>query len=110
MKILDLYNFLSIDTKIELLELLKNDKDMIRQKGNIKLSEWLEIIENKEISVRLFNCLKSLTMGYMHPYVSRDIGINDIEEINIMVIRNAGKSCWKEFVKLRKEYNESLTK
>ena len=104
--ILQLYNFLSIDTKLKLLELLNNDLDLIRRRDNIKISEWLEIMQDKKMSMRLYNCLY-----FASRYDDwRDKRINDIEEMDIMNLRNAGKKCWEEFEKLRQEYNESIKK
>jgi hypothetical protein len=104
--ILQLYNFLSIDTKLKLLELLNNDLDLIRRRDNIKISEWLEVMQDKKISVRLYNCLHFASRfdGW------QDKRINDVEDMDIMNLRNAGKKCWQEFEKLRQEYNESIKK
>lgn len=104
--ILQLYNFLSIDTKLKLLELLNNDLDLIRRRDNIKISEWLEIMQDKKMSVRLYNCL---SRGSRYDDI-RDKAINDIDEQDIISIQNAGKKCWEEFEKLRQEYNESIKK
>jgi hypothetical protein len=101
MNILQLYNFLRIETKIELLDLLNNDAEVINFNHNIKISEWLEIMKYKDISIRLYNSLYS---------ACRDIKINDIDKMDIMRLRNAGKKCWQEFVKLREQYNESIKK
>jgi hypothetical protein len=104
--IIQLYNFLSIDTKLKLLELLNNDLDLIRRRDNIKISEWLQIMQYKNMSVRLYNCL---SRGSRYDDIW-DKGINDIEEMDIMNCRNAGKKCWEEFEKLRQEYNKSIKK
>jgi hypothetical protein len=104
--ILQLYNFLSIDTKLKLLELLNNDLDLIRRRDNIKISKWLDIMQDKNMSVRLYNCL---FRGSRYCDIW-DKGINDIEEMDIMNLRNAGKKCWEEFEKLREEYNQSIKK
>jgi DNA-directed RNA polymerase alpha subunit len=104
--ILELYNFLSIDTKLKLLELLNNDLDLIRRRDNIKIREWLDIMQDKKMSVRLYNCL---CRGSRYDDI-RDKGINDVDEQDIISIRNAGKKCWEEFEKLREEYNESVKK
>lgn len=104
--ILQLYSFLSIETKVKLLELLNNDSDLIRRRDNISIHEWLYIMKDKNISVRLYNCLfNSDRYDDIHGKL-----INDIEEMDIMKLRNAGKKCWEEFEKLREEYNESIKK
>jgi hypothetical protein len=106
MNILQLYNFLSIETKIELLDLLNNDEGVINFKYNIKISEWLETMRDKNMSVRLYNCLYSASRYDR----LRDTRINDIDEYDIMVLRNAGKKCWQEFERLREEYNGGVKK
>jgi hypothetical protein len=106
MNILQLYNFLSTETKIELLDLLNNDDKVINFKNNIKISEWLETMHDKNMSVRLYNCLYSASRYDR----LRDKRLNDIDEIDIIVLRNAGKKCWQEFEKLREEYNGGINK
>jgi hypothetical protein len=50
MNIFQLYNFLSIENKIELLDLLNNDEEVIIFNHNIKISKWLEMMKYKNIS------------------------------------------------------------
>jgi len=104
--ILQLYNFLSIDTKQQLLKLLNNDLDLIRRQHNISFQDWLEIVEEKDMSVRLRNCLY---FGRKDEDL-KEKSINDIDKEDIISIRNAGEKCWIEFEKLRQEYNESIKK
>jgi hypothetical protein len=106
MNIFQLYNFLSIENKIELLDLLNNDAEVISFNHNIKISEWLKMMKDKDISMRLYNALYS---AYCYNDL-RDIRINDIEKMDILSRKNAGKKCWQEFVKLREEYNGSIKK
>ena len=105
MNIFQLYNFLSIENKIELLDLLNNDAEVISFNHNIKISEWLEMMKYKDISIRLYNCLYSFSCHNL-----RDIRINDIEKMDILSKKNAGKKCWQEFEKLREEYNATIKK
>ena len=106
MNILQLYNFLSIQTKIELLDLLNNDAEVINFNHNIKISEWLKIMKDKDISMRLYNSLYSS----LHYHNLRDIRINDIDKMDIITLRNAGKKCWQEFEMLREQYNANIKK
>jgi hypothetical protein len=106
MNIFQLYNFLSIENKIELLDLLNNDEEVIIFNHNIKISKWLEIMKYKDISIRLYNCLYSVSCSHN----LQDIRINDIEKMDILSKKNAGKKCWEEFQKLREEYNQSIKK
>jgi len=105
MNIFQLYNFFSIENKIELLDLLNNDEEVIIFNHNIKISEWLEMMKYKDISMRLYNCLYSFSCHNL-----RNIRINDIEKMDILSKKNAGKKCWEEFQKLREEYNQSIKK
>jgi len=105
MNIFQLYNFFSIENKIELLDLLNNDEEVIIFNHNIKISESLEMMKYKDISMRLYNCLYSFSCHNL-----RNIRINDIEKMDILSKKNAGKKCWEEFQKLREEYNQSIKK
>lgn len=104
--ILQLYSFLSIETKVKLLELLNNDSDVIPNPYNITFQDWLHIVEEKKMSVRLYNCLY---FGRKDKDL-KEMPINDIDKEDIISIRNAGVKCWQEFEKLRQEYNESIKK
>lgn len=104
--ILQLYNFLSIETKIKLLELLNNDSDVIPNPANITLRDWLDTMQERKMSLRLYNCLYFPTR---HDYMYEK-RLNDIDKEDIISIQNAGVKCWQEFEKLREEYNESLKK
>ena len=82
-----------------------NAEEVIIFNHNIKISEWLEMMKYKDISMRLYNCLYSFSCHNL-----RDIRINDIEKMDILSKKNAGKKCWEEFQKLREEYNQSIKK
>ena len=104
--IIQLYSFLSIETKVKLLELLNNDSDVIPNPANITLKDWLYTMEERKMSVRLYNCL----YFYTHHNDMYEKRLNDIEKKDILSMANAGVVCWREFEKLREEYNESIKK
>ena len=94
---------------MELLSLLNNDEEVICKKDNINIKDWLETMSAKDISVRLFNCLRTLSNSRIWNE-SSERGIYDLEKIDIMNMKNAGKGCWIEFEKLRENYINSIKK
>jgi hypothetical protein len=104
-----LYRFLSIDDKMELLCLLNNDEEVIYKKDNINIKDWLDTMSIKDISVRLFNCLRTLSNSRNWNESSKR-GIYDLEKIDIMTMENSGKVSWIEFEKLRENYKNSIKK
>jgi DNA-directed RNA polymerase alpha subunit len=110
MKYLDIdlfYSLLTIDGKRALLELLEKDEELrIENYKEIEIKKWLEIEWVKQrSSVRLYNAIfhASFSDGRLFNKF-----LNDVDKEDVMGIRNFGEKSWKEFEKLRDEYNEAL--
>lgn len=91
MNITNLFYCLSPDEKKELKRLLDIQEAYDRkEQGTITIAEF---IRDKEVSIRLANCLK---LNY-----DLSMFVNHIDEKELLRKRNVGRRSHKEFIELR---------
>ena len=76
---------------------------------DILIIDWLQAFHlDGNMSVRLYNSLYSESRSYRGDLHNKYL--NEVTRWDITGLRNIGETSWKEFEKLRAEYNEKIKK